>query len=174
MEKTLQSKILYKGKVFQHRQDQVLTHSGEKAIRDVIVHPGAVGILPILNENEIILIKQFRKAVDKEIYEIPAGTLEPNEAPEECAKRELEEECGYRAKSWEKSHTFYTAPGFCNELMHLFVAEELLQTQQDLEPDEEIEPIVADWNQIKKWIDEEKIQDAKTLVAISVWLGRFR
>ncbi len=171
MEKRLQSKILYRGRVFQHRQDEVLTPSGEKAIRDVIVHPGAVGIVPVLNNKEIILIKQFRTALDKEIYEIPAGTLEPGEAPELCAQRELEEECGYQAKKWEKIFSFYTAPGFCTELMHLFVAKELIQTAQNLEPDEQIEPVCANWKQIQKWIQEEKIQDAKTLVGISVWLG---
>lgn len=171
MEKTLQSKILYQGKVFQHRQDQVLTHSGEKAIRDVIVHPGAVAIVPVVNDKEIILIKQFRKALDKEIYEIPAGTLEPGEPPERCAQRELEEECGYQAKKWEKSLSFYTAPGFCTELIHLFFARDLTQTVQNLEPDEQIEPISANWNEIQKWIAEKKIQDAKTMVGISVWRG---
>ncbi len=174
MEKTVQSKILYEGKVFQHRQDQVLTHKGDPAVRDIILHPGAVAIVPILNQDEILLIKQYRKAIDKVIIEIPAGTLEANESPDDCAPRELEEECGYQAQKWEKAGTFYTAPGFCNELIHLYFASDLIATQQNLEPDEEIEPIAANWNQIEEWIQNKTIQDAKTLVGISYWRGLLR
>lgn len=171
MEKTLQSKILYKGRLLTLRHDKIQTKKGEIAYREIVEHPGAVVILPILNENEIILIKQFRKALEKEIFEIPAGTLESGEEPLDCAQRELGEECGYKAGKLTELLQFYPSPGFCNERMILFEACDLEKTSQNLESDEIIEPFTATREQVKGWVQEGKIIDAKTLVGISVWLG---
>lgn len=173
MEKTLASKILFKGRLITLRLDEVKTDSGALTQREILVHPGAVAILPVLSPNEIVLIKQFRKALEKDIYEIPAGTLEPGEAPLSCAKRELQEECGYKSEHLSLLFSFYPAPGYSSELIHLFVAKDLIKTEQQLESDEKIEPFSASKEEVKKLLHEGKIQDAKTLIAIADWLGSF-
>lgn len=174
MEKSLESKSLYQGRILTLKKERVRTESGYETDREIVVHPGAVAIVPVLNENEIVLIKQYRHALGKEILEIPAGTLEAGENPADCARRELEEECGYQAKIWNSFCSFYPAPGYCTELIHLYLAEELNQTAQNTEMDEAIEPVRAEKEEILNWIKEGRIQDAKTLIGLSAWLGLFR
>ena len=121
-EKTLSTQQIFNGKVISLQVDEVELPNGKKAKRELIKHPGAVAIIAITDENKLVLVEQYRKALQRTIVEIPAGKLEKGEEPLECAKRELEEETGYECKSIELVTSFYTSPGFADEIVHVYVA----------------------------------------------------
>lgn len=140
---------------------------GNTAAREIVNHPGAAAIIPVLNKNKIIFVRQYRKAVEKELLEIPAGTLEQNESPLNCAKRELTEETGYKAGKIKKIMEFYPAPGYTSEKIHIFAATDLKQVGSNSEPDEFIKTVVIDNAQIKKLYRAGRINDSKTLIGLS-------
>ena len=113
--------------------------NGRRVEFDLVRHPGAAAVVPFMDDGRVLLIRQYRFATGGEILEIPAGKLDPGEAPEACATRELEEETGYRAGRLERLGSIWTSPGFCDEVIHLFAAFDLVPTEQRLEPDEIIE-----------------------------------
>jgi len=124
-EKTLESKRIYKGKIVQLRVDTVSLPDGKTKKREIVVHPGAAAIVALMNrdeEKEVLLVEQYRKAVENKTLEIPAGTLEEGESPEECARRELMEETGFIASKLNKLVEFYPSPGFSSEIIHIFKA----------------------------------------------------
>ena len=121
-EKTLSTQQIFNGKVISLQVDEVELPNGKKAKRELIKHPGAVAIIAITDENKLVLVEQYRKALQRTIVEIPAGKLEKGEEPLECAKRELEEETGYECKSIELVTSFYTSPGFADEIVHVYLA----------------------------------------------------
>ena len=167
-----ESKIMLHGGRFDvHRLE--LMRNGKKTTRDVVIHPGAVSILPILNDSQIVMIRNSRFAVGKMLWEIPAGTLEPNEAPLETAKRELIEETGYSGKEFELLTIFYTSPGFCNEVMHAYVAKQLTYEGQKLEDSEEISVEVVKWKDALKMIENNEICDGKTIASL-LYYRQFR
>ena len=121
-EKTMKSERIYEGKIVNLRVDTVELPDKKYSKREIVEHPGAVGIVPITEDGKIILVKQFRKAVEKPLLEIPAGKIEINEEPKETALRELFEETGYYSNNMEYIIEFYTSPGFSNEKIYLFLA----------------------------------------------------
>ena len=137
--------------------------------RQIVLHPGAVAIIPMVSENEVCLIRNHRVAVGKTLIELPAGTLEPDEPPLETAKRELREETGYLASSWQELPGFFMSPGILNERMHLFVAQGLSAGQAAREPGEEIENLVIPWDEAVAMAERGEIEDAKSLVGILQW-----
>ena len=169
-EKVLSSKLLYDGRAVRLRLDQVRLPTGRNTSREIIEHPGSVGILPLLPRNRVILIRQYRHAIGRTIWEIPAGTIEPGEKPEECASRELEEETGYRAGTLEPFFDCYAAPGYSMELMHLFMARGLKLTGKRPEEDEIISVESMTSDRAFRMIRSGQIRDAKTICALS----RFR
>lgn len=126
-EKTITSTPIYTGKVISLRVDEVILPNGKTSKRELIKHPGAVAVLPITNEGKIIFVEQYRKALERSLVETPAGKLEPGEKPEVTARRELEEETGYGCHKLTFIQTFATSPGFADEVIHVYVAEELYQ-----------------------------------------------
>ena len=134
--------------------------------REVVVHPGAVLILPFLSDTEIIMIHNVRHVVGRELLELPAGTLENGEEPQSCAARELEEETGYRAGTLEPLCEFFTGPGICTELMHTFVARDLVRTAQKLDPTEQIRVEMLTLNRALQMIAKGEIIDGKSIAAI--------
>ena len=142
--------------------------------RDTLEHPGAVAIVPILDGRRVMLIHQYRFACRGLLWEIPAGTLEPPEAPRVCAQRELMEEIGYRARRIEKLATFYTAPGFCTELMHLYLARGLTPASARGDADEIIRPVAVPFREALRMIDRGTIRDAKTIVGLHLAAQRLR
>ena len=112
-----QTQKMFQGPVFSVTRDQVQLPSGHSTVRDVVRHGGSVAVVPIVEPDKVLLIKQYRFAVGEHIWEIPAGTIEDGESPEECARRELEEETGYKETSLAGAGSFYTTPGFCDETM---------------------------------------------------------
>jgi ADP-ribose pyrophosphatase len=161
--------IMFHGRKIRVAIDTIVTADGHEVRRDVILHPGAVAILPMVDPDHVCLLQNQRVAVEKTLWEIPAGTLEPNEPPEVAAVRELAEETGYRAKSWRKLHAFYPSPGCLSECTHLFVAEGLTPGPMQLEHGEELEPRVVAWSDAVAWALDGTIEDAKTLVAVLLW-----
>ena len=134
--------------------------------REVIRHPGAVTILPWVNQQQICLIRNLRTSVGQTLLELPAGTLEPGESPDVCAQRELAEETGLRAASWRQLHAFYLSPGILDERMHLFLAKGITPGPPAREQGEHIENLIVDWNEALDMVATGEIQDAKTLVGI--------
>lgn len=140
--------------------------------RDIIRHPGAVVLLPIAEDGRVVLIRNDRISIDRTLLELPAGTMEVGEPPEETAARELIEETGYRAGRLEMLRKFYASPGICDEIMYLFVASDLTAGAPDREANEQIENQLATWDEIQRWIDNGTIEDAKTLVGLMSYLLR--
>ncbi|HHV78106.1 MAG TPA: NUDIX hydrolase [Firmicutes bacterium] len=166
-ERSIQSELLYKGKIVTLRKDTVLLDQGRLATREVVEHPGAVGILPFSNE-EVVLVRQYRYPVGSTLLEIPAGKLEPGENPVECAKRELKEETGLVASKLEYVCSFHTSPGFCNEVLHLFFAEGLQDTAPEPDADENLQILRVKRSQIRGMIRGGQIKDAKTIIALLI------
>ncbi len=134
--KVLNHKVIYSGRVFNTIVDEIEYDSGNRSVREVAEHPGGAVVLPLLDDGRIIFVYQNRYPLNKSLYELPAGKLEPNEPPEECARRELEEETGYRASRLEKLTAIFTSPGFCTERLHIFLAKGLQNGKQQLEEGE--------------------------------------
>ncbi|NLE59522.1 MAG: NUDIX hydrolase [Planctomycetes bacterium] len=141
--------------------------------RELVAHPGAVTILPLLDPQTVIMIRNYRFAVGAELLELPAGTLEPPEPPAECAARELEEETGYRAAHFERLCEFYTTPGFTNERMHVFVATGLTPTKQRLEATEQIRVEIVPLRDALEATTDGRIVDAKTIASLQIYHYRF-
>lgn len=140
--------------------------------RAIVRHPGAVVLLPTLPDDRVCLIRNFRASVDKSLLELPAGTLEPGEAPEATASRELAEETGYRAGNMELLHTFYPAPGILDEKMYLYHATHLTEGRPSRDPGEQIENVEVDFEQALAWIDDGTIVDGKTIIGLLLWARR--
>ncbi|MGB5157320.1 NUDIX hydrolase [Desulfobacterium sp. N47] len=160
------SKMIYKGKVFSFFSDNVTLSNGLTTNIDVIRHPGASAIVPFLNYNEIILIKQFRYAAGGFIWEIPAGVLSPGEAPLECAKRELIEETGYSAGKMEKLTEILPVPGYSDERIHIFLATGLSESKQNLDDDEILKVHTLKLDTVMEMIGSGEITDSKTISGV--------
>lgn len=142
---------------------------GGSRTRSVVRHPGAVAIVPVLDDGRICLIANYRVSIGKTLWEIPAGTLEPNEGPAATAERELTEETGFRAARWERLASYYLSPGILDELMHVFVARELTAGDPAREPGEEIENHCVPLAEALAMIDDGRICDAKTIAALLLY-----
>jgi ADP-ribose pyrophosphatase len=134
--------------------------------KPIVVHPGAICVLPLLDDGRLVLIRNHRVAVDEELIELPAGTLEPGEEPLETARRELREETGYRASSWQFLTTFWMSPGILQERMHLFLATGLVAGAPALDQGERIRTLIVDWEEALRWVRDGEIQDAKTIAGL--------
>ncbi|MBE0517313.1 MAG: NUDIX hydrolase [Methanophagales archaeon] len=161
-ERTIESKELYKGRVVQVRLDTVSLPNGRTRIREILVHPGAVAIVPLVNER-VLLVEQYRKAIERRTLEIPAGTLEEGESPEDCAKRELIEETGFNASQWDKLTSYYPSPGYSSELIHIFKARGL-EKVSDAEAELPIHHM--DLEDVQRKIRTGEIQDSKTIIGV--------
>ncbi|MAV36667.1 MAG: NUDIX hydrolase [Planctomycetaceae bacterium] len=144
-------------------------NDGSLKTREVICHPGAVTIVPMVDNSHVCLIRNYRLAVEKTLIELPAGTLEPGENPEQTAIRELEEETGFRTTQLQSLHSFYLSPGILDEQMHLFVATELTAGPARREPGEQIENHIVSWPAAMEMVHDGTIQDAKTLVGLLLY-----
>ncbi|MFV0560158.1 MAG: NUDIX hydrolase [Enterococcus sp.] len=170
-EKTIQRKELFKGKIIDVVLDDVQLPDGQTAQRELVFHPGGVGIIAFDAQGRLLLVKQFRKPLEKVILEIPAGKIDPGEAPEKTALRELEEETGYRASSLTHVTTMYLSPGFANEQLHIYHANEITKVENPLAQDEDevLELYAFTLDEAKQAVAAGEICDAKTLYAILYW-----
>jgi ADP-ribose pyrophosphatase len=162
-------RLLYRGRKIDLVLRPVLLSDGSTADREVILHRGAVALLPMLEGNRICLIRNHRYAVNKTLLEIPAGTIDPGEPPEACALRELQEETGYVAGRLTLLTEWWVSPGLFTERMYLFRCEDLRSGRSRLEPDESIEPVEVPWDEAVAMALDGRIEDAKSMLAILYW-----
>ncbi|TCT25652.1 ADP-ribose pyrophosphatase [Melghiribacillus thermohalophilus] len=167
-EKTIESETIFEGKVVQLQVDRVKLPNGKESHREMIKHPGAVAVIPVTSDNKIVLVEQYRKPLERSLVEIPAGKLEEGEPPEKTAHRELEEETGYLASEMTYITSFYTSPGFADEIIHLYLATGLKKADEPLGTDEDefVEIMECTLEEAQKLINEKKIYDAKTAYAL--------
>jgi len=165
--------VLLSNSLFQVARLTFEAPNGGEIVRDVIEHRGAAVILPLLDDGRVILIRNMRRTVGKVLWELPAGTLEPGEAPELCAAREVEEETGYRAGTIKPLTAFYASPGILDERMHGFLAMDLTPSKQNLDADEEIEVFPIPQWQIRDMIKDGHIEDGKTIALLLYWMHMY-
>jgi len=157
---------LYNGKIFDVVLEKVTLPNGAIKDREIVRHPGAAAMVPLLDDGKVVLIRQYRHAVGEFLWEIPAGTLEPDEEAIECARRELVEETGYEASSLDKLAQILPAPGYTDERIHIFLATGLTPAEQKLEDDEVLKAEPKPFETALEMIAKGKIQDAKTIAGL--------
>lgn len=160
------SREIYRSKIIRLCDDRVELADGRKLRREILHHPGAVAIVPVLQKDRIILIRQFRYAAGDFLWEIPAGTLEKNETIYQCARRELKEEVGYRARQLKRMVSFYPTPGVSSEVIYIFKASDLVKTRSQREKDEFMETKFFTFKEAIGLIKKGKIIDAKTIIGL--------
>jgi ADP-ribose pyrophosphatase len=160
------TKNIYTGRVVTLNIDTVRLPNGVTVDLETIRHPGAAAVVPIKDDGTVVLIRQFRHAAGGFIYEIPAGKLSPGEEPLQCAARELEEEIGYRASSFELLSSIFTAPGFADEVIHVYKATGLTKGRQQLDRDEVLEVVEMPLHLAIERIQDGTIRDGKTIVGL--------
>lgn len=165
-EKTVKSEYLYKGRVLNLKKDEIALPSGKSSVREIVEHSGGCAVLCV-KDGKILLVRQFRYAYKKVIIEIPAGKINVGEPPEQTAVRELEEECGLKAKSVKLLCEIYPSPGYTNEIIRLFKAEEFEKSKVCFDDDEYVESFWIDVGEAKRMAENGEINDAKTLIALS-------
>jgi len=165
-EKTIKEERKYTGNIINVDKVTVVLPNGKESTRDVVRHPGASVIVPITNDGKIIMVEQYRKPCEMISLELPAGKLDAGEPPEECAKRELHEETGYIAGKLTKVLSIHTTPGFSDEVLHMFVATDLIEKKANPDEDEFISCEKYDISELLSMIDNGKITDAKTIIGI--------
>ena len=193
-ERLIKSKEVFRGKLLKLTVSEVKLPDKNVTEREVVSHPGAVAIVPMTSRNEVVMVRQYRFAIERHTLELPAGTLEEGEKPIICAKRELEEEIQVRANKWKKLISVYPSPGYCNEIIHIYLAKELedlskagnkgenfKDVQNNIknirksqvkvkksEKDEFINRVIIPLKEVKDKILNGEIMDAKTIVGITI------
>jgi ADP-ribose pyrophosphatase len=165
-------KELFQGRIIRLVERKLVLPNGRRTTFHIVEHPGAVAIVPVHANGDVVLLRQFRPTIGMEIYEIPAGTIEKGEGPLATAKREIVEETGFKAKRWDKIADFYTAPGFCDERMHVYVARDLTPAKADGDDDEILRPVRMTIDAALKLIRTRRIRDAKTIAGLMLYHGR--
>lgn len=167
-EKTIHSTPIFSGKVISLQIDDVTLPNGQIAKREIVKHPGAVAIIAVTDEGKLVLVEQYRKALERSLFEIPAGKIDAGEEPLKTAQRELVEETGYGAKEWQYIQSFATSPGFADEIIHLYMANGLylLEEKAMLDEDEFVALHEVTLEEAREMVKDQRIFDAKTAFAV--------
>lgn len=174
-EKMIASRTVMKGNLLQFKIDTVLLPNGKEATREWVQHPGAVAVVAVDDQNRICMVRQYRYPLGQELLEIPAGKIDQAEDPLDCAKRELKEEAGLSAASWSLMHSYYTTPGFSDEIIHLYHASGLTAGANQPDEDEFLEMVMLPCAEAIDMLQAGKIKDSKTIIALlSVFGGEIR
>lgn len=166
-EKKISKEYIYKGNTINLKLEKVMLPNGKEAEREIVEHPGAVAIVPFISEDKIMILEQYRRAIEEVILEIPAGKIHKGEDLEKCARRELEEETGFKAKEMQYLGKLAMAPGFADEIIYLYSAKGLYKGNISWDEDEFINMKEMSLEEIKKAIKNNTIIDAKTIAAIT-------
>ena len=167
-EKTINSTRVYNGNIIHVKLETVVLPNGRQALREIVDHKGAVAIVPITNEGNIVLVRQYRQAARKIMIEIPAGKLSSKEDPDDCAKRELLEETGFITREIYKVSSFFTTPGFSNEIIHIYIAKGLTMEKQQPDEDEFLDVKIYTPEEIRALIKDNTICDGKTILGLAL------
>lgn len=167
-ERLISTEYIFKGSVITLRRDKVMLPDNQEATREVVEHPGGVCVLAINDNDEVLMVKQYRRPLDAVTYEIPAGKLTYGENHLHCGMRELEEETGYKAKNFEYLGGFYLTPGFCNEIIHIYLATGLYKGTMNPDEDEFLKPSAEPFSSLLSRVLKGEITDCKTALAISL------
>ena len=174
-ERVVASRRVFSGRLISVRVDDVVLLDGTTTTREIVSHPGAVAVVPLLANGRVVLIRQYRHAAEKTLWEIPAGTLRGGESPEECARRELIEETGYEAGQLAPLFSLHLSPGYTTELIHLFLACDLRQGRQQADSDERIDVVVLTMEEALAMVESGEVQNAAAvcgLLAAARWGGQ--
>ncbi len=171
-EEVLASRVVFEGRVVRVRVDEVRLRSGRVTTREVVEHRGAVGMVALTQDGEVLLVRQYRTALGGWTVEIPAGSLEPGEAPEACVQRELAEEVGYEAGHVQHLVSFAPSPGFLTEVLHLYLCTDLRPRPLPRE-EEEMEVLRVPLREARRMVDRGEIRDAKSLIGLLLAWERY-
>jgi len=174
IEKAYKKKTIYSGRAVGFAADEILLPDGKKAVREYLVHPGAVAVLPFIDKTHTVLVKQYRYPVREITFELPAGKLNKGENLVSCVRRELAEETGYLAGRVKKILSFWPTPAFSDEIIHIFTAERLASVPRNPDEDEFIETQIVTLQQALKMIKTGRIRDSKTVIALLAWASRLK
>lgn len=172
--KLAQPNLAHRGRLFNVELLEVKDAHGRVHVREVVRHPGAVLIVPVLDATRVVMIRNNRAAVGERLWEFPAGKLEKGEDPRDAAGRELEEETGFRAGTVRKLGEFYTSPGFTDELMRVFLAEGLSKFDQRLEADEDIEVEAVSLEEVAAMVRDGRLRDGKSIAGLHMWRNQLK
>ncbi len=170
MEETLSSQLIYDGRAVKLRVDSVQMENGRQTTREIVEHSDCIAVVVIDKEDNVLLVKQFRKPVEKELLEIPAGGIDTGEGPEEAVGRELREEIGYLPRNIKRLGGFYSAPGYCSEYLYLYLATDLMPSRLTAEDTEEIKVVRVPLAEIPGMIASGRICDAKSIAGLLTYL----
>jgi ADP-ribose pyrophosphatase len=167
-----QRKEIYRGRIVNLVVDEITTDQGIDTIREVFQHPGGAAVVPVLADGDVLLVRQFRYPMQEYILELPAGKIDAGEPPEETAARELVEEVGYKAGRLTKIAECYSTPGFCDEKLHIYLAEDLAPAQAPGDHDEDLEVVRLTRAEVQEHLKQGRFRDAKTIIGIQHLLLR--
>ncbi len=170
-EETLSRRTVYEGRAVNLRVDTVRTAGGRETTREIVEHSDCVAVIAVDDKDNILLVSQFRKPIEKELLEIPAGGIDPGETPEECVRREMREETGFLPRKIERLGGFYSVPGYGTEYLHLYLATELVSSPLQAEDSEGITLVRVKLEQIPGLIASGEICDAKSIAGLLVFMG---
>ncbi len=165
----ISSETRYQGRAFAVRRDQVRAPDGQILNLDIVQHIGAVTIFPIDEQGQVWFVRQYRHAAGRKLLELPAGTLNPGEPPEDCAAREVREEIGMAARQLTRLGSFFLAPGYSTEYMHVFLASDLYPSPLPGDADEFLDVVKVPFEHVRDLVSQGEIQDSKTLSALCLW-----
>jgi ADP-ribose pyrophosphatase len=165
-EVTISTKRVFEGRVVNLRVDTIRTAGGAESTREIVEHAPCIAVIPVDKDSNILLVKQFRKPVEKELLEIPAGGIEPGEDPEDAVQRELREEIGYKSSKLEALGGFYSVPGYSSEYLYIFLAEDLVPSRLQGEDTDEIDVVRMPLEEVVRLIGSGEICDGKSLAAM--------
>ncbi|MDD5404444.1 MAG: NUDIX hydrolase [Sulfuricella sp.] len=165
-ETQLSSRSVYRGNLLHVKEDRVALPNGRQAVREYIVHPGAVVVIPLLANGEVVLERQFRYPLRRDVLELPAGKIDPGEPPLACGQRELREETGYIALKWRYVATIHPCIGYSDESMRLYLAEELTLGKHNRDGDEFLEIFTLPLAEALEWVRSGRITDVKTVIGL--------
>ena len=167
-EKTISSEMIYEGAILNLRRDKVTVKDGRTAYRENVEHKGAVALVPVTADNKVVMVRQYRKACEKVLLEIPAGKLDPGEEPLECAVRELREETGYTAEKIQRISEFYVACGYSGEKISIYLCTGLTAGSTDFDEDEALDIVEISFEELYAMCINDELEDSKTIAGILI------